>query len=262
MARSVPTEKNPHGLTDQQLRFCQEYAKSLNATQAYKAAGYVCKNDAVAWAASSRLLGTVKVKAYLGEVLNLTSVSVVHEAVAIAFAKITDVMEWDEEGVSVIASSKINARGERAIKTIKCKKKTTTRTIGELQEVDVTVEWEVSLHDKLAAIEKLMKKLDLYPKTEVVGEGEVLDKMMEMNIVSPWMADCANKIYSRAREEVATLLSGELPEPLVYQLSKERESTGGLSEDTYNRIRAEIMGIDAQSIPQLPAKISSESVAG
>jgi phage terminase small subunit len=259
MAKSVPKSQNPHGLTDQQFRFCQEYAKSLNATAAYKAAGYAWKTDAIAWSNASRLIGNEKVRAYLGEVLNLTSVSVVHETAAIAFANITDVVNWDVDGVDVIDSATIGVRGERAIKSIKCKRKTLTRHIGEVQEVEVSVEWEVTLHDKLAALEKLMKKLSLYPKVEPVTEADVLDKLMEMEILPTWIADCANKNISRAREENSALLKGILSEPLIYELSQEKQSTGGLSQETYSRIRAEIMGIDAESVPALPSEVHGNS---
>jgi phage terminase small subunit len=260
--KTVLTEKNPHGLTDQQLRFCQIYARTLNATQSYKEAGYKAKTENAAGASAYQILRNPKIQAYLGEVLNLTNVSVVHEAVAIGFANITDVMSWDEDGVEVISSSRLTHRGKSAIKTIKCKKKTTTRTVGESQETDVTIEWEVSMHDKLAALEKLIKKLGLYPKEEAVSESDVLNKMMDMNIVPPWLADSANKIYGRAREEITALLQGELPEPLIYQLSKEREQSGGLSEETFGRIRAEIMGINAESVPELPSEGVTRSSTG
>jgi phage terminase small subunit len=264
MAKALTKTRNPHGLTDQQLRFCQHYARSLNATQAYKDAGYKAKTENAAGVSAHQILRNLKIQAYLGEVLNLTEVSVVHEAVAIGFANITDAIEWDEEGVSVIPSRHLTHRGKSAIKSIKCKKKTTTRTVGEVKETDVTVEWEVTLHDKLAALEKLIKKLGLYPKEESVSEADVLDKMRDMEIVPAWIADCANKIYSRAREEVTALLQGKIPEPLLYQLSKEREQSVGLSEDTFNRIRSEIMGIsvDAESIPKLPGEGVERSCAG
>jgi phage terminase small subunit len=261
MARSVPKSQNPHGLTDQQLRFCQHYAVSLNATAAYKAAGYSWKTDTVARANASILIAKHSIQAYLGEVMNLTNVSVVHETAAIAFANITDAMEWDEDGVSVIPSERLTHRGKSAIKSVKCKKKTITRHAGEVQEVEVSTEWEVTLHDKLAALEKLMRKLSLYPKVEQVTESDVLDKLMEMEILPTWIADCASKNISRARQENAALLKGILSEPLIYQLSKEREATGGLSEDTYNRIRAEIMGIDAKGTAALPAEVFSEQIA-
>ena len=54
-------------MTEKQKRFCDEYLIDLNGTRAYKAAYPSVKSDDVASAASARLLGNVKVRAYLDE---------------------------------------------------------------------------------------------------------------------------------------------------------------------------------------------------
>lgn len=54
-------------LTVKQEKFCLEYAKSGNARQAYKSAGYKCKNDNTVDANASRLLSEDKVKTRLAE---------------------------------------------------------------------------------------------------------------------------------------------------------------------------------------------------
>ena len=54
-------------LTIKQEKFCIEYAKSGNARQAYKKAGYKCKNDASVDASASQLLRNPKVKERLAE---------------------------------------------------------------------------------------------------------------------------------------------------------------------------------------------------
>lgn len=54
-------------LTEKQKRFIDEYLIELNATKAYRIAYPSVKNDETAGAAASRLLGNVKVKAYLDE---------------------------------------------------------------------------------------------------------------------------------------------------------------------------------------------------
>ena len=54
-------------LNDRQQAFVREYLVDLNGTRAYKMAGYTTKSDAVANAAASRLLSTVKVQAALKE---------------------------------------------------------------------------------------------------------------------------------------------------------------------------------------------------
>lgn len=48
-----------------QAKFCLEFLRTGNATEAYKAAGYTPRNDAVAAAAASKLLRNDKVKEYM-----------------------------------------------------------------------------------------------------------------------------------------------------------------------------------------------------
>lgn len=58
-----------NGMTEKQKIFADEYIIDLNATRAYKAAYPSVKKDNVASAAASRMLGNVKVKAYIDEQL-------------------------------------------------------------------------------------------------------------------------------------------------------------------------------------------------
>ena len=60
-------------LTIKQERFCQEYAKSGNATDAYKRAGYKPKTDNVAKSAGARLLTSVNVQKRLNEIADKVS---------------------------------------------------------------------------------------------------------------------------------------------------------------------------------------------
>ena len=62
-------ERQVNPMTEKQMMFCLEYLKDCNATRAYKAAYPHIKNDYVASAAGTRLLGNVKVKAYIEEQL-------------------------------------------------------------------------------------------------------------------------------------------------------------------------------------------------
>ena len=52
-------------LSDQQRKFADAVLKGMNQTDAYKAAGYKSKNDDVAAANASRLIGNEKVATYL-----------------------------------------------------------------------------------------------------------------------------------------------------------------------------------------------------
>lgn len=55
-------------LSPKQEAFCMGYAKSGNATQAYKDAGYRPRNDDIAAAAATRMLRNVKVAARIAEI--------------------------------------------------------------------------------------------------------------------------------------------------------------------------------------------------
>jgi hypothetical protein len=55
-------DKAPQGLPPRQIRFCEEYLLDLNATAAYRRAGYKAKNDNVAAASACALLRNTKVQ--------------------------------------------------------------------------------------------------------------------------------------------------------------------------------------------------------
>ena len=78
-------------LTMKQEKFCIEYAKSGNARQAYKTAGYECKSDEATDAAASRLLRQVKVKERLAEL-----------AEEIKSASIADITEMQQTLTKII----------------------------------------------------------------------------------------------------------------------------------------------------------------
>lgn len=71
--------------------FCLHYAKTGNATESYKKAGYVCKSDAVVAASAVRLLNQVKIKDRLAEL-----------AAEMASAKIASIAEIQERLTSIL----------------------------------------------------------------------------------------------------------------------------------------------------------------
>lgn len=150
------TIDNPHGLTDLELRFCLEYAVDLNGTQAVKRAGFKYSSENAAAKRASDQLRKPHIRAYLAEILNLTSVSVVTEVARIAFANITDVCSFSGDSIGLISSEQLGDRAKSALKSVK---------VTERYDADGgrTVTTEVRMHDKLAALEKLMRKLRLYP---------------------------------------------------------------------------------------------------
>jgi phage terminase small subunit len=170
------TTGNPHGLTDLQVKFCREYAKDLNATKAYLRAGYGAKTDASAAASSCALLRSPKIKAYLGEILSLSEVSVISEIAKIAFANLTDIVELKNNSLTFKDTSEISDRAKGALQSITVSERYTEE--GKVCTV------QVKMHDKLAALEKLMKRLRLYPKemttmgavTHLVSQGLLTDE--------------------------------------------------------------------------------------
>ena len=55
-------------LTIKQEKFCLEYAKSGNAAESYKKAGFKCKNPQIASASATRLLKNVNIQAKLQQI--------------------------------------------------------------------------------------------------------------------------------------------------------------------------------------------------
>lgn len=78
-------------LNVKQENFCLHYAKTGNATESYKAAGYQAKTEGAAYAASNRLLKNVKVKARLEEL-----------AKELAGEKIASIKEVQERLTSIL----------------------------------------------------------------------------------------------------------------------------------------------------------------
>ena len=71
--------------------FCLHYAKTGNATEAYKKAGYESKTDRAVWSSSNRLLKNDKVKARLKELAD-----------EMAEEKIADIREVQEKLTAIV----------------------------------------------------------------------------------------------------------------------------------------------------------------
>ena len=78
-------------LNVKQEAFCLHYAKTGNATESYKIAGYDAKTEGAVYSAANRLLKNVKVKARLAELAN-----------ELASEKIANIKEVQEFLTSVI----------------------------------------------------------------------------------------------------------------------------------------------------------------
>jgi len=186
---------NPHELTDLQLRFCHEYVKDLNKTQAYKRAGYNVTSDNSAGASASALLRNPRIQAYLGEIAGLSNVAIVAEVAAIALSRITDILEYSDGNLKIKNSSEWNTRAKASVKSI---------TVSETLSRDgVTRTTTVVMHDKLAALEKLMRKLRLYPKDIPVLDAVQL--LLAEGVATPEQARVIGEGIGKIEEELRTI---------------------------------------------------------
>ncbi len=184
-----------HGLTDLQLRFCHEYVKDLNATRAYLRAGYKSSNENSAAAAASVLLRKDNIQAYLGEIAGLSDVKIIAEVAAIALSRITDILEYTDGNVKIKNSAEWNIRAQASVKSI---------TVSETLSRDgVTRTTTVIMHDKLAALEKLMRKLRLYPKDIPVLDAVQL--LLAEGVATPEQARVIGEGVGRIEEELRGL---------------------------------------------------------
>lgn len=131
---------------------------------AYLAAGFKVKSKAVAAANASRLLKNAKVQAFLSyrleqlrdkEQVEVRQARIIRELNRLAFAKLTDVVQWDDEGrITITASDQLTPDQAAAIKKFKVQKRTTYTKDGD-EIVDQQI--EVELHDKKGPLEILSR---------------------------------------------------------------------------------------------------------
>ena len=137
-------------LSPRQRKFCEEYARTGVAERAAIDAGY---SRNTARAQGTRLLENVGVKAYLrklqGAAAELAQVKindVMQELALIAFADLTEFVEWDADGVRLKQSTTLDELRRRAIIEV--------RQTGN----GITIK----LADKGAALERLGKALGMF----------------------------------------------------------------------------------------------------
>ena len=156
----MSSERRPKQLSKLQRRFCEEYVIDLNATAAYKRAGYKAKNDSVAGKSAHKLLKIPEAQAYLADAravrsenTQTTAERVLKELRAIAFGCVTDTVTV-VDGVSTIKNTKdwsdesrrciqeVNGEGER---------------VGKEGETSSPAKSRVKSYDKMKALEILAK---------------------------------------------------------------------------------------------------------
>lgn len=171
--KDVPSEEP--ALTEKQILFCLYYLKLRNVTMAAIKAGY---SKMTAHVAGSRLLKNVKVREYLDKLreemrteIFLEAADVIQEYMKIAFADITDYVIFGQKEVQAMGAFGpiYDGEGEEAKPVMKIINYVDFK---ESDEIDGTLISEVKqgrdgvsikFHDKMKAMEKLEKYLDLLP---------------------------------------------------------------------------------------------------
>jgi phage terminase small subunit len=144
-------KKRDRGLTPKQARFVEEYLIDLNGTAAYiRAFGATNRKSAAELA--SRLLRDVNVKSAIEaqtsavqRKLKLTQHRVLRELMALGFADIGQVAEWQGQNVKFKDSAAISRTARRAIKAVK---QTDSKDGGS---------FSLEFHDKIAPLHTLAK---------------------------------------------------------------------------------------------------------
>lgn len=177
-------------LTKKQKLFCDEYLIDLNATRAYKAAGYSVKSDNAAAVEGHKLLRNPKIDTYLTYKMKerekrteITQDKVLKELAKIGFADIKDylsyrtaktVVEYDKETgepiidyaeiIDLIDSSEVEGRA--------------------IQEVSINSRgiFTFKLYDKQKALELIGRHLGMFnDKLELSGTVDISEKAKEID---------------------------------------------------------------------------------
>lgn len=176
-------------ITVRQLSFVAHFLESGNGTQAAIAAGYapgsakVTASDLLNPEAHPLVAAEIaRRQTALNKKLEIRQERVLGETAAIAFSDITTIFSDGPSGVPVIRPmSEWTEQARKAIKTVKVKRYVPKR--GEAEQPYEIL--EIGLWDKLAALERLWKRLELEgpdkgSDLESLSDGERIQKIAEI----------------------------------------------------------------------------------
>lgn len=160
-------------LTDLQEKFCRALMNTTNHTEAYIAAG---GEAAEAGKGAGQMFARPSVQRRLRELreqravrLDLKADRVLSELLDISEAKITDVMEWDGDSLRVKPSSEIPEHIAKAIKRLKIRR--TVRTDQATGDEIETIDYDLEMYDRLAALKAMGDHLGLFTPKETPSEN-------------------------------------------------------------------------------------------
>ncbi len=153
-------------LPPKQLRFVEEYLIDLNATHAYKRAGFTCKNDDVARVEGCKLLAKPSIAKVIRRAINERTTRskvkqdrVVQELACVALLDPADILDFTGDAPVMLPASDIPEYARRAIASIKIRQVLDKTARGGFEEARVT---EIKFCDKNSALDKLMRHLGAY----------------------------------------------------------------------------------------------------
>jgi len=161
-------------LSPKQERFVNEYLVDLNATQAYKRAGYKATSDVVAASNAQKLLGNYKVAAAIQKAqqkrshrTEITADAVLHELGRLGFANMMDYITVQPDGTAFVDLTRLTREQAAAIQEIQTEEviEGTGDKARNIRKV------KLKLHNKEGALEKIGKHLGMFiEKHEVTGK--------------------------------------------------------------------------------------------
>ena len=154
---AAPTNK--FGLNPQQQKFCDEYLIDFDVIRAYRAAKYKAKKVDTAYASASEILSNPKCQAYIEQKLQerqepeqLLVAQIINERKRVAFSRISDVLAFDDDGVTLADSSRLPSNVIATIERITHNTRTVKTKKGDIV---TTTTKSVALHNKDAALKAL-----------------------------------------------------------------------------------------------------------
>jgi phage terminase small subunit len=153
-------------LTPKQQLFVQEYLVDLNATAAYRRAGYEARGNS-AEVNASRLLSKAKIFAAIQEAFRarvertqITQDRVLLEYARLAFSDLREVASWNEHGMTWHGSAHLTDDAAAAIKDISMTRETRRDKNGD--EITI-VNISLKMHEKRGALHDVAKHLGMFP---------------------------------------------------------------------------------------------------
>lgn len=207
-------------LTDKQERFCREYLKDLNATEAAKRAGYQAKGANEFSSIGAQNLGKLRISQRLHELktaraerLKIEADDVLRELWNLGSYSADEYFTWDAVGnVTLTASDKLTKEQAKRISSIKQTRGTDGRQMIEMK-----------FFDKVRALELVGQHIGLFAEGGSLTSPDELLKMMI---------------------EYQAVIDATVPDPDVLPLSgvKTRrgpivEAPGGEMDDTVPRLK-------------------------